>query len=58
MKNKEFPFFDTSVSNKVDFTNSISLLNLQSIKDFQNTRRRVSNKMKKKCSRGRCLIKN
>ena len=36
MKNKEFPFFDTSVSNKVDFTNSISLLNLQSIKDFQN----------------------
>jgi Uncharacterized Fe-S protein len=36
MKNKEFPFFDTSVSNKVDFTNSISLLNLQSIKDFKN----------------------
>ena len=36
MKNKEFPFFDTSVSNKVDFTNSISILNLQSIKDFQN----------------------
>ena len=36
MKNKEFPFFDTSVSNKVDFTNSISLLNVQSIKDFQN----------------------
>ena len=36
MKNKEFPFFDTSVSNKVDFTNSISLLNIQSINDFQN----------------------
>ena len=36
MKNKEFPFFDTSVSNKVNFTNSISLLNIQSIKDFQN----------------------
>ena len=36
MKNKEFPFFDTSVSNKVDFTNSVSLLNVQSINDFQN----------------------
>ena len=36
IKNKEFPFFDTSISNKVDFTNSISLLNLQSINDFQN----------------------
>ena len=36
MQNTEFPFFDTSVSNKVDFTNSISLLNLQSINDFQN----------------------
>ena len=36
MKNKEFPFFDTSVSNKVNFTNSISLLNIQSINDFQN----------------------
>ena len=36
MKNKQFPFFDTSVSNKVDFTNSISLLNVESIKDFQN----------------------
>ena len=36
IKNKEFPFFDTSVSTKVDFTNSVSLLNLQSINDFQN----------------------
>ena len=36
IKNKEFPFFDTSVSNKVDFTNSVSLLNVQSINDFQN----------------------
>ena len=36
MKNTEFPFFDTSVSNKVDFVNSVSLLNLQSINDFQN----------------------
>ena len=36
MQNKEFPFFDTSMSNKVDFINSVSLLNIQSINDFQN----------------------
>ena len=36
MRNEEFPFYDTSVSNKVDFANSISLLNLESINDFQN----------------------
>ena len=36
MKNIEFPFFDTSVSNKVEFANSVSLLNMQSINDFQN----------------------
>ncbi|MDA9596288.1 MOSC domain-containing protein [Candidatus Pelagibacter sp.] len=36
MKNNEFPFFDTSISNKVDFINSVSLLNIQSINDFQN----------------------
>ena len=35
MKNNEFPFFDTSISNKVDFINSVSLLNTQSINDFQ-----------------------
>jgi len=35
MRNKEFPFFDTSVSKKVDFVNSVSLLNIQSINDFQ-----------------------
>ena len=36
MQNKEFPFFDTSMSNKVNFINSVSLLNIQSINDFQN----------------------
>ena len=36
MKNNVFPFFDTSISNKVDFVNSVSLLNIQSINDFQN----------------------
>ena len=35
MKNHEFPFFDTSISNKVNFVNSVSLLNIQSINDFQ-----------------------
>ena len=35
MKNEDFPFFDTSISNKVDFINSVSLLNIQSINDFQ-----------------------
>lgn len=35
MKNHEFPFFDTSISNKVDFVNSVSLINIQSINDFQ-----------------------
>ncbi len=35
MKNEEFPFFDTTISRKVDFINSVSLLNTQSINDFQ-----------------------
>ena len=35
MKNNEFPFFDTSISNKVNFVNSVSLINIQSINDFQ-----------------------
>ena len=35
MKNKDFPFFDTTISKKLDFINSVSLLNVQSIIDFQ-----------------------
>ena len=35
MKNDESPFFDTSISNKVDFVNSVSLINIQSINDLQ-----------------------
>ena len=35
MQNKDLPFFDTTISNKVDFINSVSLLNIQSINDFQ-----------------------
>ncbi len=36
MKNEEHPFYDTSISNKSEFKNSISLLNVNSIKDFEN----------------------
>ena len=36
MQNNDFPFFDTSISKKIDFVNSVSLLNVQSINDFQN----------------------
>ena len=36
MQNNDFPFFDTSISKNVDFVNSVSLLNVQSINDFQN----------------------
>ena len=43
MKNKELPFFDTSISNKVDFINSVSLLNIQSINDFQ---KKIDKKLK------------
>ena len=35
MKNEEHPFYDTSISNKLMFKNSISLLNINSIKDFE-----------------------
>ena len=35
IRNENFPFFDTSISKKINFTNSISLLNIQSIKDFE-----------------------
>ena len=36
MKNKNIPFFDTSISNKTLLTHSISLLNNKSIEDFKN----------------------
>ena len=35
MKNLDFPFFDTSISSKINFINSVSLLNNQSINNFQ-----------------------
>ena len=35
MKNYEFPFFDTSISKKVDFVNSVSLLNIKALMIFK-----------------------
>ena len=35
IRNDEYPFYDTSISNKSMFYNSISLLNINSIKDFE-----------------------
>ena len=53
MKNEEFPFFDTSISNKVDFINSVSLLNIQSINDFQ---RKIDKKIEISRFRGNLCI--
>ena len=36
MKNKDIPFFDTSISNKTVLNHSISLINTKSIEDFKN----------------------
>ena len=36
MKNKDVPFFDTSISNKTLLNHSISLINIKSIEDFKN----------------------
>ena len=36
MKNKDIPFFDTSISKKTVLTHSISLINIKSIEDFKN----------------------
>ena len=53
MKNEEFPFFDTSISNKVDFINSVSLLNIQSINDF---RQKIDKKIEISRFRGNIYI--
>ena len=49
MKNDEHPFYDTSISNKSIFRNSISLLNINSIKDFEN---KIDQKIEKSIFRG------
>ena len=53
MKNEKFPFFDTSISNKVDFINSVSLLNIQSINDFQ---KKIEKKIETSIFRGNICI--
>ena len=53
MQNNQFPFFDTSISNKVDFVNSVSLLNVQSINDFE---RKTNKKIEASIFRGNICI--
>jgi len=53
MNNNAFPFFDTSISNKVDFINSVSLLNIQSINDFQS---KIDKKIEASVFRGNICI--
>jgi len=53
MKNYDFPFFDTSISKKVDFVNSVSLLNIQSINDFE---KKINKKIKTSIFRGNICI--
>ena len=55
MKNNEFPFFDTSISNKVDFINSVSLLNIQSINDFQ---KKIDKNIETSIFRGNICVDN
>ena len=55
MKNNEFPFFDTSISNKVDFVNSVSLLNIQSINDFQ---KKIDKNIETSIFRGNICVDN
>ena len=53
MKNNEFPFFDTSISNKVNFVNSVSLINIQSINDF---RKKIDRNVESSIFRGNICI--
>jgi len=53
MKNNDFPFFDTSISNKVDFVNSVSLLNIESINDFQ---KKIDKKIETSIFRGNICV--
>jgi len=53
MKNEESPFFDTSISNKTMLPHSISLLNINSIQDFQN---KIDKKIESSRFRGNIYI--
>jgi uncharacterized protein len=53
INNNHFPFFDTSISKKVDFVNSVSLLNIQSINDLQ---KKIDKKIETSIFRGNICI--
>ena len=53
MKNKNYPFFDTSISNKTVLPHSVSLLNTRSIEDFQN---KINQKIETQRFRGNICI--
>ena len=53
INNNDFPFFDTSISKKVDSVNSVSLLNIESINDFQ---KKIDKKIKSSIFRGNICI--
>ena len=53
MQNKKFPFFDTSISNKTVLNHSISLINLNSIEDFQS---KINQKIENQRFRGNIYI--
>ena len=53
LKNQDFPFFDTSLSKKINFINSISLLNIQSINDFE---KKIGKKIESSIFRGNFCI--
>jgi uncharacterized protein len=53
IKNDNFPFFDTSISNKVEFVNSVSLLNMNSINDFQ---KKIDKKIEPSIFRGNIYV--
>ena len=53
MKNHQLPYFDTTISTKVDFVNSVSLLNIESIKDFRN---KTKNEIEVQRCRGNFLM--
>jgi len=49
MRNDAHPFYDTSISNKSMFRNSVSLLNINSIKDFES---KINQNIEKSIFRG------
>jgi uncharacterized protein len=53
MKNNDFPFFDTSISKKVNFVNSVSLLNIESINHFQ---KKIDKKIETSIFRGNFCV--